>query len=351
VKHFAWVLFFSFGCLFSKVSADQVVDSHRPFDVAIRGHGFYVVQSTEGEYYYTRLGSFIPNVQMGGALTTRNGYLLQAYAIDEAGKVSSALSAIQLPTEVPRWIEIKRNGVISELQRDGTERDLYQIPLAIFERELELKEVHTADRIYEETLESGVAHIGNPRTTERGWLKWYSIEAQDAALLQALPKMNQGALELSQRSTDLAIEGRGFFILSDRLDGRRLYSRDGSFYLDEHGRLTDHQFNILQGFSIDEAGRIDGNLSEIKLDRHDLTDLQKTEINISGRIVGYFADGSAREIYAIPLATFVHPEGLKNFEDYSRTYVESGESGEATIGLANTGARGRVRAFALEMNP
>jgi flagellar hook protein FlgE len=47
----------------------------------------------------------------------------------------------------------------------------------------------------------------------------------------------QGALQSTGVMTDVAIQGDGFFVLND--SGRNLYTRDGSFGLDENGVLVD----------------------------------------------------------------------------------------------------------------
>src|SRR5688500_14963463 len=76
-------LYFSDGYLMS---------THRKFDLAIRGPGFFVLNAPDGEPAFTRAGSFAKSVD--GMLTSREGYPLQGYSIEEDGKISSQLSAI-----------------------------------------------------------------------------------------------------------------------------------------------------------------------------------------------------------------------------------------------------------------
>jgi flagellar hook protein FlgE len=56
----------------------------------------------------------------------------------------------------------------------------------------------------------------------------------------------QGALETTQRATDLAIEGRGFFILKDG-NGDTFYTRAGEFHVDASGALVNPLNLFLQG--------------------------------------------------------------------------------------------------------
>ena len=57
----------------------------------------------------------------------------------------------------------------------------------------------------------------------------------------------QGSIQTTNRNTDMAIQGDGFFVLANGSD--RTYSRAGSFSLDANGRLVnDGTRKFLQGF-------------------------------------------------------------------------------------------------------
>ena len=60
---------------------------------------------------------------------------------------------------------------------------------------------------------------------------------------------SQGTFETTNRPTDLAIEGRGFFILDS--DQGRFYSRAGIFNVDSEGFMVNPQGLRLQGFPLD----------------------------------------------------------------------------------------------------
>lgn len=59
----------------------------------------------------------------------------------------------------------------------------------------------------------------------------------------------QGVFDRTQRTTDLAIEGRGFFVLEG--NAGRSYTRAGLFGFDSTGLLVDANDNRIQGFGID----------------------------------------------------------------------------------------------------
>jgi flagellar hook protein FlgE len=75
----------------------------------------------------------------------------------------------------------------------------------------------------------------------------------------------QGSFESSDRPTDMAIEGSGFFILDDPIGGRR-FTRAGLFGFDNQGFLVDKQGFNVQGFTIDPlTGKSTGQLADVRL--------------------------------------------------------------------------------------
>jgi flagellar hook protein FlgE len=59
-------------------------------------------------------------------------------------------------------------------------------------------------------------------------------------------------------NTDLAIQGRGFFIVKDPISGASYYTRDGQFRLSRDGYMVNSGGLKLQGFRVDEKGRTVG---------------------------------------------------------------------------------------------
>ncbi len=330
-------------------SESPLVDSHRSLDVALQGGGFYVVRSPAGETFYTRLGSFIPNPQMGGAWTTRNGFLLQAYAIEEGGGLSRALSSVVLHGRDLVWFDVERNGLIVGASADGTHRAFYKIPLALFDEPESLALAHSKDHIFSATASSGAARLGPARTFERGWLRSFSIEERYQSLLTALPNMRQHALEKSEVSTHLGIVGPGFFVMEDRLDGRKFYSRIGKFFLNSQGFLIDANRNYLSAYLVEQDGKtMSTSLSPARVNT-EIFPINRLEIDRLGQGIGYLQDGSALKIFQIPLADFIHPEGLAVFEDFERSYTETEQSGAPLVTLLNAyDGRRHIVSYSLE---
>ncbi len=69
---------------------------------------------------------------------------------------------------------------------------------------------------------------------------------------------NIGNFKQTGINTDLAIQGRGLFILRDPITGANLYTRDGQFRLSRDGFLVNSGGFFLQGFRLNERGEVVG---------------------------------------------------------------------------------------------
>lgn len=79
------------------------------------------------------------------------------------------------------------------------------------------------------------------------------------------PIMSQGNLDNTERSTDLAVNGNGFFTLKGT-EGTT-YTRDGSFKFDKAGLLVNSSGQRVQGYQADEKGKIENKINDIKFPR------------------------------------------------------------------------------------
>jgi flagellar hook protein FlgE len=87
-----------------------------------------------------------------------------------------------------------------------------------------------------------------------------------SVLSEISESFSQGAFVTTGSSTDLAISGDGYFILSGN-DGETYYTRDGEFDFDAEGNLVDSSGNMVQGWALDpESGEITGSIGDITLE-------------------------------------------------------------------------------------
>jgi flagellar hook protein FlgE len=69
------------------------------------------------------------------------------------------------------------------------------------------------------------------------------------------PSWSQGALENTDDPLDLAMNGKGFFIVKDD-DGASYYTRAGQFHFDERGYLVNPDGLRVQGYEVDSSGNL-----------------------------------------------------------------------------------------------
>jgi len=77
------------------------------------------------------------------------------------------------------------------------------------------------------------------------------------------PLWSQGSLETTSNPTDLAINGRGFFIVRDD-SGASYYTRAGEFRFDKDGNLLNPDGLVVQGYKVDSNGTI-GSIGNITI--------------------------------------------------------------------------------------
>ena len=83
-----------------------------------------------------------------------------------------------------------------------------------------------------------------------------TVVGQGTALKQVTQEFSQGNIELSGNSLDLAVTGEGFFPLRSA-DGQDLYTRNGSFLLDEQNTVVNSAGQFLKVASVDSLGKAD----------------------------------------------------------------------------------------------
>src|SRR2546428_748195 len=84
-----------------------------------------------------------------------------------------------------------------------------------------------------------------------------------------------GAIEVTGKSTDLAIDGDGFFVVQGK---EQKYTRDGSFTLNQSNQLVTTAGDFVQGFGVDANGNIiAGKLQDIQIPLGSLTQAKATQ--------------------------------------------------------------------------
>ncbi len=135
-----------------------------------------------------------------------------------------------------------------------------------------------------------------------------------------------GSLRETDNPWDLAIAGTGFFQVA-LPDGRKAYTRDGSFQIDGQGHLTTGE-----GFLVDPPITVPQGAENVQVDQNGTV---RASVN-----------GQQVELGSITVATFPDPEGLLAIGH--NLYAASDASGNAQVGQAGAGGRGQIMSGVLE---
>ena len=114
-----------------------------------------------------------------------------------------------------------------------------------------------------------------------------------ARLAGTVQSFTQGSLQNTGRSSDLAIQGDGFFVVDN--NGQQTFTRAGAFTLDSTGSMVTPDGAFVQGWQADTAGVIDTNapIGPVKIRVGDLlAPTQTTTAILGGNLAADAAPGS-----------------------------------------------------------
>lgn len=140
-----------------------LVQTGRNLDLAIDGEGFFILETPEGEFRYTRDGNF--HVNSEGKLVGPGGYILWP--------------GVELPAG---WSEISvdASGTVTVLDGSGTRKEVGTISLARFTNPSGLSA--TGFNLFVETEASGARKVGKPAEEGFGVIKQYHLERANVEL-------------------------------------------------------------------------------------------------------------------------------------------------------------------------
>ena len=157
--------------------------------------------------------------------------------------------------------------------------------------------------LFETLLYRTIDEGEGPSATSGGTLPRQTGYGSGVASLQR--NFLQGSLEGTGFSSDLAIDGIGFFILAEP-SGEQAFTRDGSFRLDGTNTLVSTNGQPLQVFAADAAGNVDtGTLTDLVVPLGSEGQATATsEVIMAGRLDGSTDVASAAGVVASqPLVT------------------------------------------------
>jgi flagellar hook protein FlgE len=213
-----------------------------------------------------------------------------------------------------------------------------------------------ASTVFQDTL-SQMMTGGTASNAERGGTNPIQV-GLGVQMATTATNFGQGSAQMTGRSTDLMIQGDGFFVVQK--GNEQMYTRAGAFTFDETGTLVTNTGSRVQGYAIAADGTPDvaGGLIDITLDPALLpaltppvvapTELTSYTFGSDGTLRGVFADGIQRDMARLASADFANVMGLEKIGESA--YRASANSGLPQLGVPGEGGRGTMIQGALEMS-
>jgi flagellar hook protein FlgE len=307
-----------------------------PTDLGIQGDGFFLVRNTNtSEVFATRAGLFL--VDGDGYLITCDRLRVQGFTdaylttpgdvrIDTAGRPAGGD-----PRALVRGFWINADGKVWVDPTDGTEFIRSQVLLFAFNHPERLS-------LTNHGLYAGVAQA-EPRALtltgsiyedgiRQGYLELVNVTEDLLTIRSTLGFVGDGRIKWTDCPTDLAVFGRGFFVLSNPTNGITGVTRQGGFHMDPTGYLVNADGWRVQGFS-DGSLAVRGDIRVDGAGRPETADpsasVKDLQFGFDGTVIVEFSDG----------AQFVRGQVL--LQDFKESFLLSPASNGVYTNLAPAG--------------
>ncbi len=141
---------------------------------------------------------------------------------------------------------------------------------------------------------------------------------------------SQGGFESTSSVTDMAIDGRGFFVVQNPTDGSNYFSRAGQFVVDKDGFLVTSDGYQLQGYTVDENNNLTSNIGSIEVSQAPVPPKPTGTVTLAMNL------DSNEDVPAAFSAT--NPTGTSNFSAGITVYDSLGNGHLATMFFRKTAA-------------
>lgn len=163
-------------------------------------------------------------------------------------------------------------------------------------------------------------------------------------------EFGQGNINFTSNSLDLAINGGGFFQLSN--EGALEYTRAGAFQVDRAGFIVSNQGLRLQGFQVDGDGDVTGNLGDVRIDTSLIDPNQTSNVEFNTNIDSRDVSPGNAFVTNGPYDAFALPPTSPDPEDFNATtsttvFDSLGNSHVLSLYYAKTGTPNSWEVFAL----
>lgn len=309
---------------FTQGSLDE---SGSTLNAGIRGNGYFVVSSRNGDTAYTRAGDLALNKE--GNLVTSTGDLVQGYqAVDGAIPPGAPLNSLQVPLGQFASPVVTANASFHmNLSSTDAVNSEFHAPVEVYDS---LGVAHTMDLIYTKTGDGAYTVTA----TMDGVATQVSIDGGAAGA--------SGNITFDSNGQMTAPDTLAIVPDQTQLDGATLPSINIALYqLNEDGTNGQSLITNYNATSAVAATEQDGFASGT------LAGLSFSPKG-DGVLIAVYSNGQTRTVGQIAIATFNSQEGLSRLGD--NLYGETVASGQPSIGAAGTGGRGEVIGGVLEQS-
>jgi len=298
--------------------------TNNPYDAAIQGGGFFVLQGTNGQQLYTRQGDF--SVNAGGGLVTATGQTVQGWnSVAGVLNTNGATGNIVLPTGLVTPPVATANMTIgANLNANatvGSADATFSSPIQVYDS---LGTAHTLTVTYTETAANN-------------WTYNVTIPSTDVSGgTGATTNVGTGTLVFGsngQLTTPAAAAGAIPVAITGLADGSANLTINWNLY------------NSAGNASITQYSQASANTTQSQ-DGVAPGELTAMSIGGNGEVIASFSNGTTEDVAQLALASVLNPSSMQQVD--GNNYAPTSLTASPVIGMPSTGARGSISGGALE---
>jgi flagellar basal-body rod protein FlgG len=184
-----------------------------------------------------------------------------------------------------------------------------------------------ANAVFEDLMYQNLRQVGS-NTSDQSQLPTGLHLGLGVRTVATSRSFSQGTIQQTSNNLDVAIQGNGFFQITQP-DGSNAYTRDGSFQIDNQGRLV-----TAGGLAVANGVTVPANAKNIAI---------AADGTVTASIPG---TTQPQQIGNITLASFINPAGLE--PQGQNLFIESPASGQPNTGTPGANGLGTVTQGFLE---
>ena len=138
----------------------------------------------------------------------------------------------------------------------------------------------------------------------------------------------QGGMKVTDNLTDLAIQGRGFFVIKHPAEidatAGKFYTRVGNLQFDKEGYFATPSGDRVQGYAADAAGQLSSKLTDIRIETNTIAPKETDKVTMNVQL-------DSRDPIIKEEFDFKRPEDTSNFNSSVTIFDSQGGGHQATV--------------------